>query len=106
MRTTRSEGVLSRRAYMSKAIRLVLRTEAVCDERDTGWQLLYGTETGLELANPENSLLVSASQALELEPRLKPLLEPDTPPEGAAYAFDAQMQVFLPTKMPKNIPTQ
>lgn len=43
---------LSRRAYETGTIGLVLRTDAVCDARDTGWQLLYGCETGLELVNP------------------------------------------------------
>lgn len=97
---------LSRRAYETGQIRLVLRTEAVCDERDTGWQLLQGKETGLELANPENSLLVSVRRALELEPHLAALLTEDTPPANAAYAFDVQTQTFLPTEMPADIPTQ
>lgn len=97
---------LSRRAYESGTIRLVLRTDAVCDARDTGWQLLQGSETGLELINPENSLLISVPRALELEPLLEPLLLPDTPPESAAYAYDSVTNTFQPTSMPKDIPTQ
>ena len=55
-KTTGGEGIvyLTRRAYESGEIRLLLRTDAVCAERDTGWQLLQGSETGLELSNPEN----------------------------------------------------
>lgn len=97
---------LSRRAYETGRIRLVLRSEAICDERDTGWQLLEGTETGLELANPENSLLVSVRRALELEPQLASLLAENTPPTDAAYAYDAKTQTFIPTEMPEDIPTQ
>lgn len=97
---------LSRRAYETGSIRLVLRTDAVCDERDTGFQLLCGNETGLELINPGNSLLVSVSRALELEPRLKPLFESESPAKAAAYAYDAQSDAFLPTAMPEDIPTQ
>ena len=67
---------LSRRAYENGTIGLVLRTDAVCDARDTGWQLLYGCETGLELVNPGNSLLVSVARALELEPKLAPYFAP------------------------------
>ena len=54
-KTTGGEGIvyLTRRAYESGEIRLLLRTDAVCAERDTGWQLLQGSETGLELSNPE-----------------------------------------------------
>ena len=97
---------LSRRAYESGKIRLVLRNAAVWDARDTGFQLLEGSETGLELANPENSLLVSTSRALELEPRLAPLLTHDTPPVDAAYAYDEATGSFLPTAMPVDPPTQ
>ena len=70
-KTTGGEGIvyLTRRAYESGEIRLLLRTDAVCAERDTGWQLLQGSETGLELSNPENGLLVSVARALELEPK-------------------------------------
>ena len=35
---------LSRRAYETGTIGLVLRTDAVCDARDTGWQLLYAAK--------------------------------------------------------------
>ncbi len=97
---------LSRRAYEAGEIRLVLRTEDICDQRDTGFQLLRGNETGLELANPGNSLLISVERAIELEPRLKPLLETETPPEHAAYAYDRRADAFLPTEMPEDIPTQ
>ena len=47
-KTTGGEGVvyLTRRAYESGEIRLLLRTDAVCAERDTGWQLLQGNRTG------------------------------------------------------------
>ena len=44
---------LTRRAYETGEIRLLLRTDNVCAEKDTGWQLLQGSETGLELSNPE-----------------------------------------------------
>ncbi len=43
---------LTRRAYETGEIRLLLRTDNVCAEKDTGWQLLQGSETGLELSNP------------------------------------------------------
>ena len=97
---------LSRRAYETGTIGLVLRTDAVCDARDTGWQLLYGCETGLELVNPGNSLLVSVARALELEPKLAPLLQKGTPPAVAAYAYDEASSSFVPAKMPEDIPTQ
>lgn len=35
------------------------------------WQLLQGSETGLEPSNPGNSLLVSVARALEIEPKFK-----------------------------------
>ena len=97
---------LSRRAYETGTIGLVLRTDAVCDARDTGWQLLYGCETGLELVNPGNSLLVSVARALELEPKLAPLLQKGTPPAVAAYAYGEASGSFVPAKMPEDIPTQ
>lgn len=97
---------ISRRAYETQTIRLVLRTKDVCDKRDTGFQLLYGAETGLELINPENSLLISTERAITLEPKLRSLLEPETPPEMAAYALDEATSSFVPTKMPEDIPTQ
>lgn len=97
---------LSRRAYETGQIRLLLRTDAVCDDRDTGWQLLHGNETGLELANPENSLLISVQRALELEPCLAPLFAVQTSPVSAAYAYDEVSRSFLPTEMPKDVPTQ
>lgn len=96
---------LTRRAYETKQIRLLLRTDAVCDERDTGWQLLHGNETGLELANPENSLLISVDRALELEPCLAPLLTAHTPPAKMAYAYDETTGAFLPTAYPEDPPT-
>lgn len=95
---------LTRRAYETGQIRLLLRTDAVCDARDTGWQLLHGNETGLELANPENSLLISVERALELEPCLEPFLSSDTPPAQEAYAFDDTAQAFLPTAFPEDPP--
>ncbi len=97
---------ISRRAYETGKIRLVLQTDAVCDERDTGFQLLCGDETGLELINPGNSLLISISRALALEPRLSSLLTEHLPPKNAAYACDAETDVFMPTEMPADIPTQ
>ena len=96
---------LTRRAYETGKIRLLLRTGDVCEERDTGWQLLHGNETGLELANPENSLLVSVERALELEPLLEPLLAGITPPTQEAYAYDAAANAFLPTAFPEDPPT-
>ena len=51
---------LTRRAYETGEIRLLLRTDNVCAEKDTGWQLLQGSETGLELSNPGNSLRAEA----------------------------------------------
>ena len=75
-------------------------------DRRTGWQLLYGCETGLELVNPGNSLLVSVARALELEPKLAPLLQKGTPPAVAAYAYDEASGSFVPAKMPEDIPTQ
>ena len=36
---------LTRRAYETGEIRLLLRTDNVCAEKDTGWQLLQGSET-------------------------------------------------------------
>ena len=36
---------ITRRAYETGEIRLLLRTEHIWDERDTGWQLLQGKET-------------------------------------------------------------
>ena len=79
---------LTRRAYETGEIRLLLRTDNVCAEKDTGWQLLQGSETGLELSNPGNSLLVSVARALEIEPKLAPFLTADTPPQKGAYAYD------------------
>lgn len=96
---------LTRRAYETGQIRLLLRTDAVCDERDTGWQLLHGNETGLELANPENSLLISVERALELEPCLASLLMTHTPPAKEAYAYDEKAGAFLPAAYPEDPPT-
>ena len=80
---------LSRRAYETGTIGLVLRTDAVCDARDTGWQLLYGCETGLEL-----------------EPHLQSLLLHDAPEEAAAFRWDAAAGEYRPTQLPEDIPTQ
>ena len=107
-KTTGGEGIvyLTRRAYESGEIRLLLRTDAVCAERDTGWQLLQGSETGLELSNPENGLLVSVARALELEPKLTPLLGVSSAPCRAAYAYDEKNGGFVPTAYPADIPTE
>ncbi|WP_288596092.1 DUF2185 domain-containing protein [uncultured Ruminococcus sp.] len=107
-KTTGGEGIvyLTRRAYESGEIRLLLRTDAVCAERDTGWQLLQGSETGLELSNPENGLLVSVARALELEPKLTPLLGVSSAPCRAAYAYDEKNGGFVPTAYPTDIPTE
>ncbi len=90
-KTTGGEGVvyLTRRAYESGEIRLLLRTDAVCAERDTGWQLLQGSETGLEL-----------------EPKLTPLLGVSSAPCRAAYAYDEKNGGFVPTAYPADIPTE
>ena len=97
-KTTGGEGIvyLTRRAYESGEIRLLLRTDAVCAEQDTGWQLLQGSETGLELSNPENGLLVSVARALELEPKLTPLLGVSSAPCRAAYAYDEKKRRVCP----------
>lgn len=87
---------LTRRAYETGEIRLLLRTDNVCAEKDTGWQLLQGSETGLELSNPGNSLLVSVARALEIEPKLAPFLTADTPPQKAAYAYDEKPPATVP----------
>ena len=92
--------------YQVDEIRLLLRTDAVCAERDTGWQLLQGSETGLELSNPENGLLVSVARALELEPKLTPLLGVSSAPCRAAYAYDEKNGGFVPTAYPADIPTE
>ena len=107
-KTTGGEGIvyLTRRAYESGEIRLLLRTDAVCAERDTGWQLLQGSETGLELSNPENGLLVSVARALELEPKLTPLLGVSSAPCRAAYAYDEKNGGFVPTAYPADIPPE
>ena len=91
---------LSRRAFETGQIRLVLRTADVWDKRDTGWELLSGKETGLELVDPGNSLLVSVSRAVALDERLASLLLPDTPPESAAYRLDAQAGQFKAAEIP------
>ncbi|MEE0023868.1 hypothetical protein [Ruminococcus sp.] len=97
---------LSRRAYETGRIHLVFFQDQVWDTRDTGWQLLEGSETGLELANPGNSLLVSVTRALELEPRLQSLLLHDAPEEAAAFRWDAAAGEYRPTQLPEDIPTQ
>ncbi len=97
---------LTRRAYETGEIRLLLRTDNVCAEKDTGWQLLQGSETGLELSNPGNSLLVSVARALEIEPKLAPLLTADTPPQKAAYAYDEKTAGYRPTAYPEDVPTE
>lgn len=96
---------ITRRAYETGEIRLLLRTEHIWDERDTGWQLLQGKETGLELANPENSLLVSVERALELEPRLQPFLLRGAPDRKEAYAYQEETGTFCPTAFPEDVPT-
>ena len=68
--------------------------------------VLEGSETGLELANPGNSLLVSVTRALELEPRLQSLLLHDAPEEAAAFRWDAAAGEYRPTQLPEDIPTQ
>ena len=78
----------------------------VCAEKDTGWQLLQGSETGLELSNPGNSLLVSVARALEIEPKLAPFLTADTPPQKAAYAYDEKTAGYRPTAYPEDVPTE
>ena len=97
---------LTRRAYETGEIRLLLRTDNVCAEKDTGWQLLQGSETGLELSNPGNSLLVSVARALEIEPKLAPFLTADTPPQKAAYAYDEKTAGYRPTVYPEDVPTE
>ena len=97
---------LSRRAYETGRIHLVFFQDQVWDARDTGWQLLEGSETGLELANPGNSLLVSVARALEIEPKLAPFLTADTPPQKAAYAYDEKTAGYRPTVYPEDVPTE
>lgn len=97
---------LTRRAYETGEIRLLLLTDNVCAEKDTGWQLLQGSETGLELSNPGNSLLVSVARALEIEPKLAPFLTADTPPQKAAYAYDEKTAGYRPTAYPEDVPTE
>lgn len=46
---------LTRRAYETGEIRLLLRTDNVCAEKDTGWQLLQGSETGWSCPIPETA---------------------------------------------------
>ena len=99
-------GLSDTPAYETGEIRLLLRTDNVCAEKDTGWQLLQGSETGLELSNPGNSLLVSVARALEIEPKLAPFLTADTPPQKAAYAYDEKTAGYRPTAYPEDVPTE
>lgn len=97
---------LSRRAHAAGKIGLVLYNEQRWDSRDSGWQLLEGTETGLELADPGNSLLISVERALLLAPKLRQLFEDDTPQASCAFQWDADAGVYVSVPLPADIPTQ
>ena len=96
---------MTRRAYETGKVTLVLRTDRVWDERDTGWQLLSSEETGLELSDPSNGLLLSVERAIAHVPALLPLLADETEPVQAAYAYDDVQGIFLPTQFPQDPPT-
>ncbi|MCD7958491.1 MAG: DUF2185 domain-containing protein [Ruminococcus sp.] len=89
---------LSRHAYEAGEVRLALHTANVWDEHDTGWELLLGTESGLELADPENGLLISISKAIELDAALAPLFFMDAQSEKAAYRKNTQSGHFEAAK--------
>ncbi len=91
---------ISRRAYETGNVQLALRTADTWDEHDTGWELLLGTETGLELVDPGNGLLISVAKAIAFDAALAPLLLPDTPPKAAAYRKQASTDSFVPTEIP------
>ncbi len=96
---------LTRRAYETGEIRIALNTAEPCAIQDSGWQLFQGKETGLELADPGNSLLVSLSRALELEPRLNALFAMPRPTTRCAYCMDTATGTFLKMDYPENPPT-
>ena len=69
------KAFLSKLAKESGKIRCAIRTGVVYDATDSGWQFLEGTESELYLADPGNGLLISLRRAVELEPKLLPILQ-------------------------------
>lgn len=96
---------ISRRSYEENKIDLVLNTAQPWTERDSGWQLLTSKDSGYELSNPSNSLLISVEKAIEKFPRLQQILSDPAPQEPIAYRWEKDKQSFERIPFPEDYPT-
>ncbi len=84
-------AVISKRAIEKHEINWVVRTDDLCDEQDSGWQLFYGDEDDEYLDNYKNGLLILLVEALQREP----LLEKVFIEKGYAYEYDEKSHSFV-----------
>lgn len=85
-------ALISRRAYDNREINWIVRDDELCDEDDSGWQLLYGDEDDAYLENyAETALLISLEQALQIEP----LLEKPFSEKGHSYEYQEEANSFV-----------
>lgn len=84
-------AIISKRAIEKNEINWVVRTDDLCDEEDSGWQMFYGDEDEEFLENLENALLITLMEALQREP----LLEKVFVENGHSYEYDEKIFSFV-----------
>ena len=82
---------ISKRAVENREINWIVRTDDLCGENDSGWQLFYGDEDDEYLDDPSMIVRLTIEQVLLFEP----LLEQPFIDRGYAYEYVDEIKMFV-----------
>ncbi len=82
---------ISKRAVENREINWIVRTDDLCGEKDSGWQLFYGDEDDEYLDDPSMIVQLTIEQVLLFEPLLEiPFID-----RGYAYEYVDEIKMFV-----------
>lgn len=82
---------ISKKAVEKREINWIVRTDDLCGENDSGWQLFYGDEDDEYLDDPNMIVQLTIEQVLLFEP----LLEVPFADKGHAYEYVDEIKMFV-----------
>ncbi len=82
---------ISKKAVEKREVNWIVRTDDLCGENDSGWQLFYGDEDDEYLDDPSKIIRLTIEQVLLFEP----LLEKPFTDRGYAYEYVEEIRMFV-----------
>ncbi len=82
---------ISKKAVEKREVNWIVRTDDLCGENDSGWQLFYGDEDDEYLDDPSKIIQLTIEQVLLFEP----LLEKPFTDRGYAYEYVEEIRMFV-----------